>query len=142
MTKMPPLPSPTTSGRPPSTQRLPNAARASTAASQARAGTPKSQQSSNGIQPKSTRIRGGSDKDSVGSSSTRHAARRGSVAHLAGREKPPSKDGTVQRGAKEVEGLKDFVSHRMLLYADDSGYDMFCWSLHTFNGCLFHLHEM
>lgn len=26
------------------------------------------------------------------------------------REKPPSKDGTVQRTAKEVEGLKDFVS--------------------------------
>lgn len=25
------------------------------------------------------------------------------------REKPPSKDGTVQRTAKEVEGLKDFV---------------------------------
>lgn len=28
---------------------------------------------------------------------------------LGPREKPPSKDGTVQRTAKEVEGLKDFV---------------------------------
>lgn len=112
---MPPLPapSPTTSGRPPSTQRLPNAARAQTAASQARAGTPKSQQNSNGIQPKSTRIRGGTDKDSIGSLSTKYGARRGSTAHLAAREKPPSKDGTVQRTAKDVEGLKDFVGHHL-----------------------------
>ena len=26
-----------------------------------------------------------------------------------GRDKPPSKDGTAQRTAKEVEGLKDYV---------------------------------
>ena len=40
--------------------------------------------------------------------------RRSSVASYMGREKPPSKDGTAQRRAKEVEGLKDFVGHVLI----------------------------
>lgn len=110
-----PLPSPSTSNRPASSQRLPNAARAPTAASQARSGTPKSQQSSNAAPAKSSKIKGSSDRDSIGPTSN-PAARRGSTAALLGRDKPPSKDGTVQRTAKEVEGLKDFVrAYRFLL---------------------------
>ena len=42
---------------------------------------------------------------------TRLLARRSSAASFMGREKPPSKDGTAQRRAKEVEGLKDFVGN-------------------------------
>ncbi|KAK5702137.1 Protein kinase of the Mitotic Exit Network, partial [Elasticomyces elasticus] len=38
------------------------------------------------------------------------SSRRQSSASLMGRDKQPSKDGTAQRNAKEVEGLKDFVS--------------------------------
>ena len=36
------------------------------------------------------------------------------------RDKPPSKDGTAQRKAKEVEGLKDFVSHMFFTHIASS----------------------
>ncbi|CAK4010492.1 Cytokinesis sepH [Lecanosticta acicola] len=103
----PPIPSPPTS------TRAANAHRPSTAVSQSRTSTPKqaSGGASGGI--RATKVRGSSDKENSGdaghSGRSAAAARRGSAAYaLASREKPPSKDGTVQRTAKEVEGLKDY----------------------------------
>ena len=112
---MPPLPpSSPTSTRGQTTSRQPNAARASTAASQARAGagTLRGQQggSSNGSGTganRSTRISTSSGKDGDATRS-RAGARRSSI-NVNGIEKRPSKDGTAQRRAKEVEGLKNFV---------------------------------
>ena len=45
----------------------------------------------------------------------RPSTRRESAAGFRDREKPPSKDGTAQRRAKEVEGLKDFVRKTLRL---------------------------
>lgn len=107
------MPSPAASpmtGRAQGSQRLPNAARATTAASQARTGTPRSQQNSNGTQSKGTKVDGNVNGSSIGRSS-HTKGRRESVANVWNREKPPSKDGTVQRSAKEVAGLKEFVRH-------------------------------
>lgn len=109
---MPPLPSPPVSGRMQTNVRRPNAARASTAASQARAGTPKSQQSgSGGVNGSGTASRGGKVTGSTAREAenkpTRSSTRRSSV-NAFGIEKRPSKDGAAQRRAKEVEGLKDF----------------------------------
>lgn len=65
-------------------------------------------------------MRGSSDKEnghhgagsmsaSASGNAPARALRRGSSANaLATREKPPSKDGTVQRTAKDVQGLKDY----------------------------------
>ncbi len=60
---------------------------------------------------RSAKVRGSSDKENGGDrSAAPRSTRRGSAANaLAMREKVPSKDGTAQRTAKEVEGLKDYV---------------------------------
>ncbi|TKA78167.1 hypothetical protein B0A55_03894 [Friedmanniomyces simplex] len=62
--------------------------------------------------------RGNSDKENSGGGKvagdggskvvSSRPSRRQSSASVMGREKQPSKDGTAQRNAKEVEGLKDF----------------------------------
>ena len=68
--------------------------------------------------------RGSSDKENSsggkvagggGSKVIRGPSRRQSSASVMAREKQPSKDGTAQRNAKEVEGLKDFVSAALTL---------------------------
>ncbi|KAF2480077.1 hypothetical protein BDY17DRAFT_327060 [Neohortaea acidophila] len=105
---MPVMPSPTPSSTSSKSQRLPNAARAPTAASQARSGTPKSQPNTNAASTRTAKARPASDKESSVGRSSRTSFRRESIANLVAREKPPSKDGTVQKSAKEVEGLKDF----------------------------------
>lgn len=76
---------------------------------QSRTSTPKhttNTAGSGGI--RSAKVRGSSDKENGSDAGhVRPARRRSSV--LAMREKLPSKDGTAQRHAKEVEGLKDYV---------------------------------
>lgn len=112
----PPLPSPTTSasqGRSTAAQ----ARRSSIGVSQSRTSTPKQAVGNGSGGLKSAKVRGSSDKENGngngsggGSTGAKSVARRGSSAKaLAAREKIPSKDGTVQRNAKEVEGLKDYV---------------------------------
>ena len=54
-------------------------------------------------------MRGSLEKESE-NKTVKPSTRRSSAVGFGGREKPPSKDGTVQRHAKGVEGLKDFVS--------------------------------
>ncbi|KAF7195760.1 Cytokinesis protein sepH [Pseudocercospora fuligena] len=112
----PPLPSPSASssqGRSTAAQ----ARRTSIGVSQSRTATPKQAVGSGSGGLKSAKVRGSSDKENGGhgsgsgngSTGARSAVRRGSSANvLAAREKIPSKDGTVQRNAKEVEGLKDY----------------------------------
>lgn len=60
---------------------------------------------------RSAKVRGSSDKENGDKTAPTRSTRRGSsAAHaLAMRDKLPSKDGTAQRTAKEVEGLKDYV---------------------------------
>ncbi|OQO05249.1 hypothetical protein B0A48_09016 [Cryoendolithus antarcticus] len=62
----------------------------------------KSTHNGSGRELKHSKVRGGSQSD-IGDASARRARTKD-----APREKPPSKDGTVQRTAKEVEGLKDY----------------------------------
>lgn len=54
-------------------------------------------------------MRGSSEKENE-AKPPKAATRRSSAVGFGAREKAPSKDGTVQRHAKDVEGLKDFVS--------------------------------
>lgn len=100
---MPALPSPPASNTPQGHQKVPSGSRPSTAAgSGSRGYRPQQNGGSNGV--KQTRARGGEEAGQRPSSRMAPSARDGGP-----REKPPSKDGTVQRTAKEVEGLKDFV---------------------------------
>ncbi|UJO24802.1 Cytokinesis protein sepH [Fulvia fulva] len=107
---MPPLPSPpaTTSIRSPASTRATHGQRGSVPVAQSRTSTPKhttNTAGSGGI--RSAKVRGSSDKENGSDAGhVRPARRRSSV--LAMREKLPSKDGTAQRHAKEVEGLKDY----------------------------------
>ncbi|KAK4496703.1 hypothetical protein PRZ48_012686 [Zasmidium cellare] len=109
---MPTLPSPpstTSASATPGHTRLANGHRASTAASQSRTSTPKQTSGSGSGGLRSAKVRGSSDKENGSDASSARAARRGSSANvMAGREKMPSKDGTVQKHAKGVEGLKDY----------------------------------
>lgn len=66
-------------------------------------GVQKSTQNGGSAGLKHSKIRGGSQSD-IGEAGGRRARTREPP-----RDKPPSKDGTVQRTAKEVEGLKDYV---------------------------------
>ncbi|KAK5105826.1 hypothetical protein LTR62_002106 [Meristemomyces frigidus] len=80
----------------------------STAASQI--GTPKVQPNGVSARVPASKARDSAAKESsagVGSKTeVKPARRQSSVA--TGRDKPPSKDGTAQRNAKEVEGLRDY----------------------------------
>ncbi|KAK4896572.1 Protein kinase of the Mitotic Exit Network [Elasticomyces elasticus] len=73
-------------------------------------GTPKGTQQTVGA----GRVKAGKEKEKEngtvvgGKSKVVSSSRRQSSASLMGRDKQPSKDGTAQRNAKEVEGLKDF----------------------------------
>lgn len=60
---------------------------------------------------RSAKVRGSSDKENGGEKSApaRSTRRPSTASALAPREKLPSKDGTAQRNAKQVEGLKDYV---------------------------------
>ena len=63
---------------------------------------------SNGsLASRSTKVSGGNGRETE-NKPTRPSTRRSSI-NAFGIEKRPSKDGTAQRRAKEVEGLKDFV---------------------------------
>ncbi|KAI5360248.1 putative serine/threonine-protein kinase, active [Septoria linicola] len=120
---MPPPLSPSATPSQGSTSSRPSTShRANTSIAQSRQhATPKQSSVSGGGSGvlRSAKLRGSSDKEngggrdshnksSVPAAQTR-STRRGSAAHaLAVREKLPSKDGTAQRTAKEVEGLKDY----------------------------------
>ena len=119
----PPIPSsPPTSRATSTTQRLPNAARATTAASQARASTPNKQLQSNGNtigqSRGATKARGsGVEKENeVRHGSTRQSTSRQSMSRPSGRRTSGAsnyiRDGLKDREPKsrQVEGLKDFVS--------------------------------
>lgn len=110
---MPTLPSPpstTSTTATPGHTKLANGHKASTAASQSRTSTPKQAGGSSSGGLRSAKVRGSADKENGRDGSTGRATRRASAANvLAAREKPPSKDGTVQKHAKGVEGLKDYV---------------------------------
>ncbi|KAK4575115.1 Protein kinase of the Mitotic Exit Network [Recurvomyces mirabilis] len=73
-----------------------------------RNGTPKAP--ANGISARvpATKARGSADKEASGGSRNDVKPGRRQSSAAAMRDKPPSKDGTAQRNAKEVEGLKDF----------------------------------
>ncbi|EME84347.1 uncharacterized protein MYCFIDRAFT_173354 [Pseudocercospora fijiensis CIRAD86] len=95
-----------------------DARRTSIGAPQSRTATPKQPVGSGGGPLKSAKLRGSSDKENGGGHGSGNGngnrsgsgIRRTSSANvLAAREKIPSKDGTVQRNAKDVEGLKDYV---------------------------------
>jgi len=91
-------------------------------ATSSRTGTPKVQQNGVPSRLQSTKARETSDKENgtkstVGKAESKPAtkaesrtARRQTSAGILAREKGPSKDGTTQRAAKEVEGLRNFVS--------------------------------
>ncbi|KAK0363681.1 Protein kinase of the Mitotic Exit Network [Friedmanniomyces endolithicus] len=93
-----------------------------TAGAASRNGTPKVSSQTGATAAASSRLqpvkpRGSSDKENSsggkvagggGSKVIRGPSRRQSSASVMAREKQPSKDGTAQRNAKEVEGLKDF----------------------------------
>ncbi|KAM0715256.1 hypothetical protein Q7P37_008754 [Cladosporium fusiforme] len=98
---MPSLPSPPPASNTP--QKVSNGSRPGTAAGRpASRGTPRPQTGdSSKLRP--TKVRAGSTDD-VGM----RASRAMPPVKEGVREKGPSKDGTVQRTAKEVEGLKDF----------------------------------
>ncbi|KYG49087.1 hypothetical protein M433DRAFT_150437 [Acidomyces richmondensis BFW] len=131
---MPPLPSPTAAahhsaaatpkpttaatGKPPTVSRRPGSAasvpRPSSVAS-VRNSTPKAHQSTVASQQRAVaaKQRGGSDKENGTDHITRvgggsRAARRQTSAGILTREKLPSKDGTAQKNAKGVDGLKDY----------------------------------
>jgi len=130
---MPPLPSPlaparptapapkmtATTGKPPTVSRRPGSAasapRPSSVAS-VRNPTPKAQQSTVASQQRAVaaKPRGGSDKENGTDHTVRggggsRVARRQTSAGILTREKLPSKDGTAQKNAKGVDGLKDYV---------------------------------
>lgn len=104
------------------TPRLPNAARATTAASQARASTPNKQTQSNGTSSGQTRAAtkaraAGVEKENEGrTGSTRQSTSRQSMSRANGRRASGAssilRDGLKDREPKsrKVEGLKDFVS--------------------------------
>ncbi len=103
-------------------------ARASTAASQARATTPSGSSGSTSRAKRSIKVRGSTDKDAE-NKPARPSARRTSTVSLIGLEKRHSKDGTVQRRAKEVEGLRDYqLSDCLGKGAFGSVYRAFNWS--------------
>ena len=124
---MPTLPSPpstTSANATPGHTRLANGHRASTAASQSRTSTPKQTSGSGTGGLRSAKVRGSSDKENGSDASSARAARRGSSANvLAGREKMPSKDGTVQKHAKGVEGLKDYVCWTSFILQEELRWD-------------------
>jgi hypothetical protein len=108
---MPTLPSPPGSYTPQSHQKASSGSRPGTAAgSGSRGFRPQQNGGSNGF--KQTKVRGGLPSEDAGQRPSKPVptARDGGP-----REKPPSKDGTVQRTAKEVEGLKDFVRETQAL---------------------------
>lgn len=147
---MPPLPSPTAAahhsaaatpkpttaatGKPPTVSRRPGSAasvpRPSSVAS-VRNSTPKAHQSTVASQQRAVaaKQRGGSDKENGTDHITRvgggsRAARRQTSAGILTREKLPSKDGTAQKNAKGVDGLKDYVSISLRHYIDgERGWD-------------------
>ncbi|KAK3067390.1 Protein kinase of the Mitotic Exit Network [Teratosphaeriaceae sp. CCFEE 6253] len=99
---------------------------AAAAAAAARNGTPKAAAAPVAATSRLqlAKARGSSDKENTAGSkvvgsgvgrtgSSRPTGRRQSSAASTAREKLPSKDGTAQRNAKEVEGLKEF-SHRIV----------------------------
>jgi hypothetical protein len=82
--------------------------RPSTGVSQARRhATPKQASVGASGALRSAKVRGSSDKEH--SAPVRSARRISTAGAVATREKLPSKDGTAQRNAKQVEGLKDYV---------------------------------
>ena len=126
---------PRTAGTPSTASRRPGSAaglKRPPSSSSARGGTPKGQPVSAAGTPKTsqsgavparlqnqTRSRGNSDKENGPSSAADEKprgkmVRRQTSAGIMMREKGPSKDGTTQRAAKEVEGLRNFVSERSL----------------------------
>ena len=115
-----PLPSPG-SARPhsqqkaaPSSLRPPSATssiRRPPSATSTRTTAIRTQQSTVTSQLNPTKIRAGLEKENdANGKTTAKPARRQSNVNVPVRGKPPSKDGTAQRTAKEVEGLKDYVS--------------------------------
>ena len=107
---MPTIPSPPASNTPQSHQKVSNVSRSGAAGGSGSRGLrPQQYGASNGLKH-SSKGRGGAEES--GHRAPRPAS---SAATREGpREKAPSKDGTVQRTAKEVEGLKDFVRERKL----------------------------
>lgn len=101
---MPTIPSPPASNTPQSHQKVSNGPRSTAAGGSGSRGLrPQQYGAQNGM--KHSKGRGGAEDS--GHRAPRPAS---SAATRDGpREKAPSKDGTVQRTAKEVEGLKDFV---------------------------------
>ncbi|KAH9828404.1 cytokinesis protein sepH-like [Teratosphaeria destructans] len=58
---------------------------------------------------RATKVRGSSDKENVSDTKpVSRSSRRQTSSSIFTREKLPSKDGTAQRNAKEVDGLKDY----------------------------------
>lgn len=94
-----------------------------TSTSQPRHATPKAGNGSVSASIRNAKVRGSSDKENGGSGAVPgRAGRRNSAASMfAMREKPPSKDGTAQRHAKEVEGLKDYVRFPIRLLYERAG---------------------
>lgn len=101
---MPTIPSPPAANTPQSHQKVLNGSRSSAAGGSGSRGLRLQQHgASNGLK----HSKGRSGAEDTGHRVPRPAS---SAATREGpREKAPSKDGTVQRTAKEVEGLKDFV---------------------------------
>jgi len=72
------------------------------------------------------KARGSADKENESTARLDRPIKRQSTANVPGREKPPSKDGTAQKNAKEVEGLKDYVSDILpLIQRDEKDKDAF-----------------
>jgi len=124
---------PTQSSPPPSSnplhghQKVPSGSRPSTAAGPGSRGyRPQQQQNggSNGF--RQTKSRGGLPSEDAGQRGSKPAP---AARDVGPREKPPSKDGTVQRTAKEVEGLKDFV--RITRESAEYGVSMKIWQAPT-----------
>lgn len=99
---MPSVPSPPPSNTP---QKVSNGSRPSTAGGPPSRGTPRAPQNGDPNKLRPTKARAGASADDAVMRSSRAMP----AAKDGIREKAPSKDGTVQRTAKEVEGLKDFV---------------------------------
>lgn len=128
---MPPLlPSSPPTSRTTSTQRLPNAARATTAASQARASTPNKQVQSNGNISGQSRavpkVRGLEKENEGRNGSTRQSTSRQSVSRPSGRRTSGANNVTRdilkdrEPKSRQVEGLKDFVSPPSVLKRSQS----------------------
>lgn len=125
-------------GKPSTLSRRPGSAasvRRPPSVASVRGGTPRSQQnaagngtgsvtsrgSQSGAVPsrlQSAKTRGSSDKENGGGGAVEKApgrvVRRQTSTGILTREKGPSKDGTTQRAAKEVEGLRNYVSGTIL----------------------------